>query len=84
MTANDNVAVSALISAASLAANKLDGAVTIGLTTGAVDLAASSVIDASAGTGVNTGVAIKGGAGHDGLATIRSQSNTALLLLFLK
>ena len=77
LTANDNVTVSNLTLATALTSIKLDGAGTISLTTGAVDLAANSVIDASAATGavtinaaaaqtnVTTGLSIKGGAGND-------------------
>lgn len=54
LTANDNVTITALTSAADLTSIKLDGAGTIGLTTGAVDLAANTMIDASAATGVVT------------------------------
>lgn len=78
LTANDNVTVSALTAATALNSIKLDGAGTIGLTTGAVNLSANAVIDASAATGAVTidasaaqagggvtGLAIKGGAGND-------------------
>ena len=77
LTANDNVTVAALTSATALTSIKLDGAATIGLTTGAVNLAANTVIDASAATGAvtinatgaqataTTGLSIKGGAGND-------------------
>lgn len=77
LTANDNVTVSDLTLATALNSIKLDGAATIDLTTGAVNLAANSVIDASAATGAvtinaagaqagaTTGLSIKGGAGND-------------------
>ncbi|WP_219064078.1 hypothetical protein [Pseudomonas sp. UMAB-08] len=74
LTANDNVTVSSLTAATSLTSVKLDGAGTIGLTTGVVSFAANSVIDATAATGAVTidasgatvtGLSIKGGAGND-------------------
>ena len=76
LTAVDNLTVSSLLSAPALTSIKLDGAGTIGLTTGAVAFAANSVIDATAATGAVTvdasaatvnGLSIKGGAGNDTL-----------------